>query len=634
MIIKVRKYLIFGVNEDLDVFYAKAQKSGFIEFISDRKPSGHLPDSIRVFVSALKIMKSLPVASKKLLFESSEEAFQTASHVVELHGKIEKGYEEKRVLSVEKARIAPFGDFSPDDLDYIRTKGRLNIQFFSAKAGKGDELLASSPDLVRVAREGDLDYFISLNPTLKMHEALTEMRIEKPLGVILSELDAASNSLHRMERELKELASYREALNEELIARLNEYHLDSAKEEATMPLSSESVFSAEAWIPDSKVGGMFELLEGLAVHCERIGIEEEDRPPTVMENTGSARLGEDLVRFYDAPSITDKDPSGFVFWFFALFFAIIIADGGYGLIFLALAGYLKWKWKTFYGASKRLFRLFVILSLFVVGWGVATGSFFGVELSSNNLLKKIAPFSRLVEAKASYHLQQKDDVYQEYVHLSPAARGAAEGGQFLKESPAARKDFADDILLDITLIIGIVHISIGMLRYARRNLAGIGWVCFLFGAYFYFPTALNATTIANFLGLIDKATGEIVGRYMVWTGFSVAVLLALIQKKWKGILEVMNVIQVSADVLSYLRLYALALASSIMAGTFNDIGETVGLIGGFFIVLAGHLSNISLGTMSGVIHGLRLNFIEWYRYSFEGGGRLFNPLRILRSKEE
>ena len=75
----------------------------------------------------------------------------------------------------------------------------------------------------------------------------------------------------------------------------------------------------------------------MAVHCEPIAIEETDKIPTYMENKGRQRIGEDLVRIYDIPATTDKDPSGWVFWFFALFFAMIVADGGYGLLYLGIA---------------------------------------------------------------------------------------------------------------------------------------------------------------------------------------------------------------------------------------------------------------------------------------------------------
>ncbi|NGX46301.1 MAG: hypothetical protein K940chlam2_01490, partial [Chlamydiae bacterium] len=102
----------------------------------------------------------------------------------------------------------------------------------------------------------------------------------------------------------------------------------------------------------------------------------------------------------------------------------------------------------------------------------------------------------------------------------------------------------------------------------------------------------------------------------------------------KGMGEIVQLIQVFADVLSYLRLYALALASTIMARTFNEMGLGIGLVFGAAVILVGHTINILLGTMGGVIHGLRLNFIEWYHYCFEGEGKLFNPLRKLKTTQE
>ena len=66
--------------------------------------------------------------------------------------------------------------------------------------------------------------------------------------------------------------------------------------------------------------------------------------------------------------------------------------------------------------------------------------------------------------------------------------------------------------------------------------------------------------------------------------------------------------------------------------TFNRMGENAGIMAGIFIIIIGHTVNITVGVMGGVIHGLRLNFIEWYHYCFEGGGRLFNPLKILKGE--
>ena len=70
-----------------------------------------------------------------------------------------------------------------------------------------------------------------------------------------------------------------------------------------------------------------------------------------------------------------------------------------------------------------------------------------------------------------------------------------------------------------------------------------------------------------------------------------------------------------------------------MARTFNaHLGMDLGFVMTFLLILLGHCVNIGLCVMGGVIHGLRLNFLEWYHHCFEGDGRLFNPLRLKRAK--
>jgi V/A-type H+-transporting ATPase subunit I len=197
---------------------------------------------------------------------------------------------------------------------------------------------------------------------------------------------------------------------------------------------------------------------------------------------------------------------------------------------------------------------------------------------------------------------------------------------------AMLEEFASNILMEFMLMIGIVHITLGILRYVNRNIAGIGWIAFMFGGYLYFPGMLNATSIVNFTGLVSKPMASAIGLQLLYGGIGFAVLAALIQKRLRGLGEIANMVGVFSDVLSYLRLYALSLASTIMATTFNTEGSALGLVAGAVVILGGHVVNIALAFQGGVIHGLRLNFLEWYHYCFDGGGRLFNPLHKLKIK--
>ncbi|MBR4489788.1 hypothetical protein IKP13_04060, partial [bacterium] len=98
-----------------------------------------------------------------------------------------------------------------------------------------------------------------------------------------------------------------------------------------------------------------------------------------------------------------------------------------------------------------------------------------------------------------------------------------------------------------------------------------------------------------------------------------------------------------SDILSYIRLFALGLSGALLAQTFNNLatgiipkGEDTSIvlviicyICAALIAVFGHTLNIALCLMGGVIHGLRLNFLEWYRWCFDGSGRKFMPFKNL-----
>jgi V/A-type H+-transporting ATPase subunit I len=106
-----------------------------------------------------------------------------------------------------------------------------------------------------------------------------------------------------------------------------------------------------------------------------------------------------------------------------------------------------------------------------------------------------------------------------------------------------------------------------------------------------------------------------------------------------GVRALTGVTRVFGDVLSYLRLFALGLASASLALTFNDLARQAGQVQGMgllfaiLILLVGHLLNLLLALMSGVVHGLRLNYIEFYNWALSGEGYAFQPFKKKESRE-
>lgn len=634
----VKKFLFVGFPGESQSFFKKAQHVGVIHFIQPAlAPAKELPTDLQRLLTAIKVLRGLPPLEQEENFDVLV-ADELVDKIIDLKETLEKLAEEERILKLEIARIEIFGDFSLEDIASIEKEGHCKVQFFVGKSGLFHE--APLPEgLIYVASENNLDYFIAINDTLTSYENLVEMQIEHSLGVLKSKARATAASYFSAEQHLKRYAIYNEFLHHALVAKMNKYNLHQAINCSQSALNGD-LFVVEGWVPINKIDQLNDIVREHRVHYEEIAIEPIDAVPTCLENSGLGRVGEDLVHIYDTPSTTDKDPSLWVLWAFSLFFAMIIGDGGYGLVYLAIALYLNYRFSKATGVGKRFLKLVSILCVSCILWGFMTTSFFGMKIDIDNPIRKLSLTTWLVEKKAEYLMtHHESSAYQVWVRDYPEIATATSPAEFVTKGATINNGvteydihnwLTDNIMLELALFVGVVHIIISFLRYIRRNWNGIGWIAFLIGGYLYFPYYLDTPSFLNFVGGVDFERGAQVGYHLMMGGIGTAVLIAIVRGGWTGILEVTAVIQVFADILSYLRLYALGLAGGIVSATINEMAGALPFVIAAVLIIASHLVNMLLGLMSGVIHGLRLNFLEWYHYSFEGGGKPFRPLKLLK----
>jgi len=637
MIINVKKYLFVGVKDQQEEFFQQAQKLGVVQFIEPSNASSpELSAEIQRLAESMKILRGYPPVEQE---EDGKDIYSTAQHIIELKKDHDALCEESRVLHQEISRVEIFGNFSVGDIEYIESAGGRKFQFFFSKKKEMVEHL-DVPGLIYVGAAHGLDYFVAINSESRSYEGMVEMHISHSVGKLRELLEITYESIRSADQELKRLGCYQNQLYENYIGKINNNNLYNAQDYVQNALE-DNVFAIEGWVANSDLLSLGSLIEKRQIHCEEILIEETDKVPTYLKNDGTNKIGEDLVRVYDVPSENDKDPSGWVLWAFALFFAIIIGDGGYGLVFLAFALFLRFKFPSAKGAGKRFIGLTTIIASSCILWGALTGSFFGISFGLDSPFRACSVLHKLVEKKASYHIENNDDVFKEWVVKYPKIADADNYYDFLaggvvtqngKKSFEIVDKFADTISMELALLIGAIHIITSLLRWIRRNWAGIGWIAFIIGAYLYFPSMLKATSLMHYAFGIDNGIAAEMGEHLLWGGMAVAILLAVVQRKLFGLLEIANVIQIFSDVLSYLRLYALALAGAKISQTCNDIGASIPIVPAVLVLVAGHSANIVLSIMSGVIHGLRLNFLEWYRYCFEGGGKILRPLSLIKLK--
>ncbi|CRX38023.1 V-type ATPase 116kDa subunit family protein [Estrella lausannensis] len=634
MRIDVKKYLFVGTEESKAPFFTKAQELGIIHFIQEGAKGRELPDGLQKILHAIKILRGLPVV-EQLETDRLDEAFLKAEEIIGLKERIEKLLEEDRILKLEIARIEIFGEFSLQDLEYIKARGQRTISFLCAKKGRHhDETL---PDHVLfVATDHGMDYFVSIAEKYQPIEGMVEMKIEKTVGELSRRRHQAEVEVRELESKLKSLAKYNTYLHHAFIEHLNGYHLQNAKESTEKAIEGQLFFTT-AFVPANKTEELKRLVEEMNVHFEEVAIEETDTIPTYLENKGIARIGEDLVHIYDTPSFTDRDPSLWVFFAFALFFSMIIGDAGYGFILLCVCLWLKFfKFPTAKGTGRRVLNLSVILFSCCVAWGLLTTSVFGLSFPPDSPLRKFSLTTYLAEQKIAYSYRVKDASYDAWIKEFPETASLTDPKEIISKGttgPAEAKEYvmldktSQGLMVEIALMVGVVHIILSLFRYLDRNYTALGWIIFLIGGVLYIPEYLHENVMAHYLFDLSHESLESNGLALMGIGTFMAVAVAIWSSKILGILEVMTVIQIFADILSYLRLYALGLAGGIVSATVNGFAEGVFFAGGVLILIVGHSINIALAIMGGVIHGLRLNFLEWYHYSFQGGGRMFDPLK-------
>lgn len=628
----VKKFLFVGAKEIQESFFKEAQQKGIIHFIDPKLSSKReIPLVIKNFHQALKILRGLPLSDQEenYMLLNAEDMVKT---IINLYERLENLSEKQKVIEADIARIQVFGDFSFDDIDYIERQGKRTVQFFCVRSDIFEK--EPTPDnLFFVASEHGLDYYISIGEEPLINDKMIEMKFSKSLHDLRYDLKQNLQDHARLDHELKTYAKYNDYLHHMFHEKLNEVNLHNVQSYVENALEG-TLFVIEGWVPENLVGQLNDIVHEKPLIFEETAIEPEDVVPTYLENTGIPLLGEDLVNIYDTPSAKDKDPSGWVIAAFTLFFAFIINDAGYGLIFLAVALFLRFKFTNMKDTGKRFVKLLTILSLGCIVWGTLMTSFFGVELSINNPLRKLSLIDWLAEKKVAYYLIHEDPVAKQWVQENPKLATVTDPHEFIHynqghDNYVILSQMTNTVMFELALFIGVIHLITSCFRYVARKWYNIGWVLFLVGAYLYLPWHLNTPSILNYVCGIDLVHGGERGFELMMIGIVLAWFLLVAKYGFKGVFEITMLIQVFSDTLSYLRLYALGLAGAMVASTINSLIADMPFFIALVVALIGHSINILLAIMLGVIHGLRLNFLEWYRYSFEGGGKQFQPLKLL-----
>lgn len=360
--------------------------------------------------------------------------------------------------------------------------------------------------------------------------------------------------------------------------------------------ATEHTVLLEGWVKRREFQRLKEIVGRFdACWVDEIPPAEDEEPPVEIENRKSIEPFEVVTRLYGMPGHREVDPTAFFAPFFALFFGLCLTDAGYGLVLVAILALLV---KKMHG-DRKLLWLLIISSVLTVVAGAVTGGWFG-------------------------------DGVQQFV---PALGGVRNAVMWFDPLEDPMKFFVlalglgyFQIIFGVT--IGLAH-AVRQRRYIDAIFDHLTWL-----------VMLNSIAVYGFAkaGALPAWVGSVFG----WIILVPAALILLGSHReggWGGRIgmgaySLFSTIFFLGDVLSYLRLMALGMATAGLGMAVNVMTKVtadipwVGWLLAPLVFVGGHAFNLVINALGAFVHTLRLQYVEFFPKFLEGGGREFRPLQM------
>ena len=590
MIASMTKYSFILLNGEQDALLEKLQEVGLMDITRSVKPvdkqsSGLLADVERrrdlvQAIARVQFPEDLQPATIR------GELLTTAEHAVKTLENLEA---ERKAVEKDAAARLPWGDFSGDKLRKLADAGcPVTFHIVPAKSFQPDWADTCAMQVVSES-DGKVYFAVAGADTLPG-------RVHTPEGTYADAVAHLADLDARIDAEKAVLLTVRDREDEleaESRKRLSDLDLYLAAQ-AAVPAAENTLVTLVGYAPTESEAAVTAACDEAGVFYLKDAAQVEDNPPISFRNNKFVRMFEVLTDMYGRPAYNGFDPTPFIAVFFLLFFAFCMGDAGYGLVLVGIGLLLK-KVDSFKGFSP----LVVCLGIATAVIGFLFHTFFSVDISQWR-------------------------IFQGFPFL-PAKIAGYDGTMVL------------------ALVVGVLHISLAMIvktigetrtKGFKESLGTWGWTLLIVGGVAVAGFALT--------GVLDKAaTKWIIIVLGVLSCLGIFVLNDIHRNPLvnigSGLWDTYNMASgLLGDVLSYLRLYALGLAGSMLGMAFNSIGSMILGDGSkwllwipfLLIVIVGHTLNIAMCVLGALVHPLRLNFLEFFKNSgYEAAGRNYHPLK-------
>ncbi|MEA5048892.1 MAG: V-type ATP synthase subunit I [Eubacteriales bacterium] len=535
------------------------------------------------------------------LAEISRELAQTKSEI------------DKNIALIESLR--PWENFPADMLTFAAAK---NVKYFAG--------MIAAQDVEKLENiEATAEYQLFNEGLIRSCVVACPAEEAKSVANFLKSLNWTDYAFPKLTgkpaeamEELAELNRMLTAKKEELIGELSEQASARQKlferaydaaviERDRVAASSELVttnatFQLEGWIPEDKKEEVEKAIRSVtdAYYLDIRNPEDDEVPPSYVENKKFATPFEQVTNLYSRPDPKGIDATPYMAPFYVLLFGLMLSDTGYGIVLSILTAlFIKLKKPT--GMSGGFARVLFWGGISTIVWGVLVGTFFGMDFDTVFGTNNLFP-----------------------LFVDPM------------ENPIG--------MLILCFGLGVIHILFGVALKMKLSFSRGDWQTAVFDSlsWILIVVGLIVYAVPNAVSGIPAIVGTI-GLYMAGLG---AVLILLFKGRDKknpfsrtisGLGELYQVTGYLSDILSYARLFALGIATGVIASVFNElckmlmgspilILKILGIAVACVLLVALHGFNIAINTLGAFVHCARLQYVEFYGKFYEMGGRAFRPL--------
>lgn len=559
--------------------------------IAEKKGAAHAVTEKFTELSRLTASLAEYLPDKKELKNQPEQPLLQGEAFDRYYGEVKGAVERKSaleqqlsVLHAEIERVAPWGDITAEDLDLLKDR-KYDLYFYSVPASTYAKLVADEERQVIHLKDIKKEVLIASIGKLPPEFGASEFTLpEKSVEELENSASECEKGIEASVDVLKDAALHMESFNAAMLVAQNEEQYSSASQTAG---SDDRFVWLSGYVPEADVD-VFKTTaseNGWAYAIENVDADDE-KIPTKLKFGKVSGLIEPLYNILGIlPGYRESDISMWFLLFFTLFFAMILGDGAYGLLILVGAiGYVAKTKKK----NTTTYLLFVLAFATII-WGAITGTWFGLESAMK------VPFlkSMVIPSMASY---------PEYFNVTASAQ--------------------QNMVMKFSFSVGAIQMCLGSLISIRKKLSekNLSWVADL---------GWLVAIVSLYMLCLNLVIGEKIALKPVFVGVGVAFALVVLfggmspdktfaQGLKSGLADIFTVfldtISCFGNIMSYIRLFAVGMAGLAISQSFDGIAAGFGgplVIVGALVFFIGHALNIVMCFLSVVVHGVRLNVLEF-----------------------